>query len=179
MKTQGKNRTIMLFAGGAAALVIAALLLTYMSLSTEKYGLPQDYEDSSGPLIINTIVRYAVKVNVTPLDLSNRNLTVGVASQTDELNFGNLPQNITMRKFLNLTNNEDSPVKICIVKRGDAVENLYVAQGDSMVIPGKERREVELNFNSTLVGPYRGELDLVVRKPRNDALKYFVSWIGC
>jgi hypothetical protein len=185
MKTQGKNRMIMLFAGGAAALVAAALLLTYIGLSTEKYVLPEDYvdkntkDDSSGPLLINTIVRYAVKVNVTALDLSNRNITVGVASQTDELNFGNLPQNITMRKFLVLNNSENVPVKLCIVKRGDAAGNLHVAQGDSMIIPGKGRLELELNFNATQVGPYRGEIDLVVRKPRHEELKYFVSFIGC
>ena len=185
MKTTGKNRKTVLFALAAAALVIAVLILTYAGIATEKYSLPQDYvnknsrEDSSGLLIRNTIIRYAVKANVTILNTSNMNITVGVASQTDELNYGNLPQNITMRKFVDLNNSENSPVKICIIERGDVSGHLYVTQGNSMIIPAKEKGQLELGFNATDARVYSGEMDIVVRKPKYDLLSYFVSAIGC
>lgn len=185
MKTQGKKKGTTLIVVGAAALFIVAFLLVCVGLSTEKYSLPQDYveknskEGSNGMLVTNTIVRYAVRANVTPLNLSNRNLTVGVASQTDELNFGNVPKNITIRKFININNSEPGPVRVCIVKRGDIADRMFITQGDTMTIGGGGSREIELNFNSTEVRTYRGELDIVVRKPRYGLLKDLTSIIGC
>ena len=165
-------------------LILMVALIAY-GVSNETYKLPDDYVDNesvdhySGFFMMNDLVRYPAKANVTTLNLSDRNIKVGVAAQTYELNFGNVPQNITIRKFINLRNGEKGPVRICAKARGSIAPHVYFHPGDDMILSGGEQKDIEIAFNSSRTDLYGGEIDLVVRKPKYGILEYFLSLVRC
>ncbi len=174
----------LLFAAGIILLLGLVMVSIFLGVYTETCQIPENFveeeslEHSEGFFIMNDIIRYPTKVNVTSLNLSDRLITVGVAAQTYELNFGNVPQNITVRKFINLRNNEDIPVRICILKRGDVSPFIHISQ-DNLILQSNETGEIEIKFNSTEVRTYSGEIDITVRKPKYPLLKYFMSLVRC
>ena len=133
-------------------------------------------ESSMGILFLNDITRYPARGNVT--SLSKSRISVGIASQTYELNFGRIPENLTVRKFIDIANNEEVPVKICILKRGSIGPMLRIRE-DEFVLEEKGEREVELLFNGSEVGSYQGEIDVVVRKPRYWPARYLLNFLEC
>lgn len=174
----------LLIAGTLSLIALMAIVLTLGAIYTEGYNLPENFvneesvDHSPGFFMINDIIRYPAKANVTPLDIS-KNITVGVAAQTSELNFGNVPQNITIRKFISLRNNEKTPVRICVLGRGDIAPHIQLTQGDDFVIQGNRARDMEMTFNSTDIGSYSGEVDIIVRKPRYGLIGYFMDLVRC
>jgi hypothetical protein len=169
----------------AIVYLILMITLVAVGVSNETYKLPDDFVDnqsvdhSSGSFLIDDVVRYPAKANVTALNLSDRNIKVGVAAQTYELNFGNVPQNITVRKFINLGNGEKGPVRICVKARGNIGPHVYFNPGDNIILSGGEQKDLEVAFNSTRTDLYSGEIDLIVRKPKYGALEYFLFLIRC
>jgi len=179
------TKKVHLIIAGILLLMLAVVALLSFGVYNETYALPGDYVDnqsvdhSSGSFLIDDVVRYPAKANVTALNLSDRNIKVGVAAQTYELNFGNVPQNITVRKFINLGNGEKGPVRICVKARGNIGPHVYFNPGDNIILSGGEQKDLEVAFNSTRTDLYSGEIDLIVRKPKYGALDYFLFLIRC
>jgi len=178
-----KKSTILI--EGTILLIVLVAILTVLSISMESYTLPEGFADnesveqSNGFFIKNQIIRYPAKANVSILNISDKNIKIGVAPQTYELNFGNVPQNITVRKFIQFANNENVPVKVCFVARGSISPLVKSTEGREMILQSQQQREIEITFNSTEVGLYNGEMDIVIRKPESFIPGSLISLVRC
>lgn len=124
------------------------------------------------------IVRYPTRGNVTTFNISEKKISVGIAPERDELNFGRVPEGVTIRKFINIQNNEDCTVKTFIRVYGD-IRPLIKIRDEEIILEKNGQREVQIAFNATWVGAYTGEIDVIVKKPRYDMLKYLLPLTGC
>jgi len=179
------DKRILLILECALLFIVLVVALVAVGVSSEKYKVPEDFVDrasedqSSGFFMDNKIVRYPTSANVSLLNLSDKNIKIGVAPQTYEINFGNVPQNITVRKFIKLNNTYNADAKVCFIARGSIGPLIKTPEGKELVLLAHQDREVEIDFNSTEMGLYSGEMDIVIRKPRYDFVTYFMSSIGC
>jgi hypothetical protein len=154
------------------------------AISMEKNPEPKNFveslkfEQQEGFLFIREIVRYPTKGNVTPLLRTNKTIKVGVTTQTDELNFGVVPENLTVRKFINLRNNDKIAVKICVLSYG-SIKPFIIVRDNDFLLKENDAKEVEIAFNATKIGSYRGEIDVVIRKPKYEALEKFLGLVKC
>ena len=137
------------------------------------------FEREEGNLFIKEVVRYPAMGNVTSFVSENNTIKLGVTTQTDELNFGVVPENLTVRKFINLKNNKKGSVKICIISYGNIKDFIKVKDGNDIILKGNETKEVEILFNATKIGNYKGEIDVIIRKPKYWVLEKFLGFIRC
>ncbi len=144
----------------------------------ENFVKNKSLEHDEGIFFVKDIVRYPAKGNVTPLMRENRSIRLGIAAETYELNFGSIPQNLTVRKLINLRNNEDVPVKVCVLCYG-GIKPLITVDKNNLILKKDEAKEIEIRFNATNIGSYTGEVDVVIKKPKYDPLAYLLPWVRC
>ena len=121
------------------------------------------------------IVKYKLKANVTELRVNDSKLLLGISNDQTEFNFGVVPENITVKKILNLKNNEnfDSLIKIYI--NGDISDYIYVGE-ENFVLKSKEGKQIEIIFNATKIGYYTGEIEVYITTPKYGFLAPLSLW---
>ena len=171
----------------AIALVSILLILSlglFILISLDKNPEPEEIINESGffhtesTLFLRDIVRYPLRANVTPLRIADSKIKVGVSVETDELNFGVVSENLTVRKFINLKNNDKVPVKMCMPSYGNIKQYVLLSK-DNFILKEGQAVEVEIAFNATKVGLYSGELDVIAIKPKHPFLANFLGWVEC
>ncbi|MEA3255769.1 MAG: hypothetical protein U9Q22_08055 [Candidatus Altiarchaeota archaeon] len=169
------------------ALVSILLILSlglFILISLDKNPEPEEIIKETGffhtesTLFLRDIVRYPLRANVTPLRIADNKIKVGVSIETDELNFGVVSENLTVRKFINLKNNDKVPVKMCIPSYGNIKPYILLSKNNFILKEG-QALEVEIAFNATKVGIYSGELDVIAIKPKHPFLANFFGWVEC
>lgn len=173
-------------------LVVAAVFL-FVFLTTsgfigfillDKTVPPEEYtqsivrEQEEGLLFDKIIDRIPTRANITSPRIENSTVKVGVSADTSELNFGVVIQNMSVRKFLNLGNSDDSAVKVCIVAYGN-ISQFVDVQNNEFTLEGGDGREVMIEFNGDRIGVYSGEVDVITKKPKYDFLKPLLSFVAC
>ncbi|MBN2013674.1 MAG: hypothetical protein JW778_00690 [Candidatus Altiarchaeota archaeon] len=124
------------------------------------------------------IDRIPARVSVVHPRTENNTIKVGVSADTNELNFGVVIQNMSVRKFLNIASDDASTVKICIVSYGNISSFIRAEQVDFIMEKG-DSTEVMLEFNGDLVGNYTGEVDVVTKKPKYGFLESLLPFVAC
>jgi len=124
-----------------------------------------------------TIDRIPARGNITYLRVENRTIKVGVSADPDELNFGVVPQNMTVRKFINLRN-KDINVKVCIIPYGSISQFIKIEQ-NNFIMKTNESREVMIKFSGDKIGSYNGELDVITKKPKYGFLEPLLPFVAC
>ncbi|HEX54506.1 MAG: hypothetical protein DRO90_03165 [Candidatus Altiarchaeales archaeon] len=162
----------------------AVLMILFAFLILEKAPKPEGIIKkptdmrADTPLFKVYIVRYPTTGNITELNLENRTLRVGISTDRDELNFGVIPQNLSVRKFLNLKNKRDSRARVCIRAYGTISDFIKIKDSDFVMERG-ESREIELVFTGDSVGNYSGEIDVITKKPKYQLLEFLLPIVGC
>ncbi|HDH41410.1 MAG TPA: hypothetical protein ENG12_03280 [Candidatus Altiarchaeales archaeon] len=123
------------------------------------------------------IDRIPARGNITYLRVENRTIKVGVSADPDELNFGVVPQNMTVRKFINLRN-KDINVKVCIIPYGSIRQFIKIEQ-NNFIMKTNESREVMIKFSGDKIGSYNGELDVITKKPKYGFLEPLLPFVAC
>lgn len=121
-------------------------------------------------------IKYPAECNITPSIEENRTIKMGIATHTYELNFGNVPPNVTVRKIITLENNEPRPVKVKFRVYGDIKPFVSFSEEDVILKPS-ERREFEVKFDARELGYYTGEIDVIVKAPRYDFILPFLQLV--
>ncbi|RLI91815.1 MAG: hypothetical protein DRO89_03235 [Candidatus Altiarchaeales archaeon] len=123
------------------------------------------------------IDRIPARGNITYPRVENRTIKVGVSADPDELNFGVVLQNMTVRKFINLRN-KDINVKVCIIPYGSISQFIKIKQ-NNFIMKTNESREVMIEFSGDKIGSYNGELDVITKKPKYGFLEPLLPFVAC
>ncbi len=165
------------------SLLIISLGLVYWIIS-DHISEPKIYVNkekrslTKSTFFIRDIVRFPAKANVTPSNASDKILRVGIDSGTDILNFGRIYANMPVRKFVDIRNNEDRDVKICIKKYGSIAPYIN-SSADSFIMKSNEYRKIQISFTGKEIGYYEGEVDVIIKKPRYKIITPLLNWVGC
>ena len=123
----------------------------------------------------SNIVNYKLKANVTKLRINNSQLLLGISNDQAEFNFGIVPENISVKKVLNLRNNEnsDSIIKISII--GNISDYIKVEE-ENLILKSKENKQIVVTFNATNIGYYTGNMKIYITVPKYEFLAFLHLW---
>lgn len=158
--------------------VILGLVLSEGNPEPMEFANKEISESSESILFLIDRVRYPAKAAIIPMDPMNSTMRLGISPETYELNFGIMPPNITVRKFINLQNNENSRVKICVITYGDIKPMVSIKESD-IIMDGGGSSTVEVAFNASMIGNYAGEINVISRKPKYGVLDYVLPLLKC
>jgi len=181
LKDKGKFPLIVV---ALISIVLISSVLIFLSMLTEEIPEPENIVNKQSSLRYDTalfkvyIVRYPVQGTIVPFTLENKTLKIGISADRDKLNFGVLPQNLSVRKFLNLKNREDSRARICVRTYG-AIRDFVNITGDTFILEKGESREVQLIFGGDKIGNYTGEIDVITKKVRYNFMEFLLPLTRC
>jgi len=121
------------------------------------------------------IIKYKLKANVTELRINNSKLLLGISNDPTEFNFGVVPENVTVRKILNLKNNEnfDSVIKISI---SGNISKYIKLENNDFILKSKENKQLMVTFNAARIGYYTGEMEIYLITPKYEFLAPLSLW---
>ncbi|MGC9310539.1 MAG: hypothetical protein ACP5E4_02325 [Candidatus Aenigmatarchaeota archaeon] len=118
---------------------------------------------------------YDLKANVTELRLNDSKILIGISNDRDEINFGAVAENMTVKKFLDLQNNEETDAVIRLETSGSISPYVLFPQREFLLKSG-EKREVEMRFDGAKIGYYEGTLAVDIITPKNRLLAPLSLW---
>ncbi|MBD3155703.1 MAG: hypothetical protein GF368_03540 [Candidatus Aenigmarchaeota archaeon] len=122
------------------------------------------------------IIRYHSRVNISEItNITTRD--IGINADKTNLHLGRIPRGSSSKKTINLTNNQGRPYRIKFLVFGNISELIRLE--DSIVIKPGENVEYSViaeTAESTPIGMYSGEIDLVIVKPKNFISKA-IQWV--
>jgi hypothetical protein len=156
------------------AVVIVVGVVLYTSLTSWR-----SYEGTIGRTLLSSdilftyeITKYEANAIVTQPVEVNRTMSIGVATDTDKLKFGEIPagRNYAMRE-LSLSNLEDTPAKISISAKGSISPHLQFRE-NNFILPGKSNTTIKIFFmaDGANIGNYDGEVLVEIKRPKFPAL---------
>ncbi len=100
---------------------------------------------------------------------------IGFAAQTSELNFGRLPLGGRSTKFIDVSNQFNSPAKVKLEMRGN-ITSFVDLSNEEMILGPFESGQISICFNSREFGNYSGDINIISYLPKynigNWLLKY-------
>lgn len=84
---------------------------------------------------------------------------IGVAAQTDELNFGRIPLGGKSTKLIDISNGFKSRAKIKMKMSGNISEYIELSENETLLGP-EEIKQIRIMFNSKDAGNYTGKLEI-------------------
>lgn len=141
----------------------------FYSVKPKKFVKNYTSEDRKTLFFVYKITRYPTFGNVTELKIENKTISIGVATEPTQLNFGLIPANFTVRKIITIKNYENVPVKVKMKVFGDIKDFISFSRNDFILLPNEETK-IYITFNATKLGNYTGEIDVIVKKPRSTIL---------
>jgi len=121
--------------------------------------------------------RIPARGNITYLGIENNTVKVGVSADPHELNFGVVPQNMSIRKFINLRN-RDINVKVCVISYGSVKQFIEIKQ-NNFIMKTNESKKVMIEFSGDEIGSYNGEIDVIIKKPKYGFLEPLLPFVSC
>ena len=101
------------------------------------------------------ILCYPASASVTELNTSEK-IKIGIALDTNQLNFGKLYINYSSGKYITLENNYRKPMYIRIFACGNISD--FLEYPPALVLKPKERKNIKILFNATEIGNFTGYL---------------------
>jgi hypothetical protein len=106
-----------------------------------------------------------VEIKVIPMDIKVMN-KVGLNSDTDALHFGKNFQGGAGMRMIQLTNNNDVPVRVNIVNKGNFSTWVTISENYSKILPG-ENSSIYYYVNVPIdaqLGYYNGTSTVIIRR---------------
>lgn len=125
-------------------------------------------ETSSNLLYSYEVTKYPSSAEVSNPRPVNSTLTLGVAVDTSNLNFGIIPAGEnTGKRSLQLANLEDAPAMVTIVDSGSVAPFVTFDRNDFVLQP-RENTTVDAVFHAdnASIGSYDGQIDVIVKRPK-------------
>lgn len=121
------------------------------------------------------ITVYKLKANVTELRINNSRLLLSISNDPTEFNFGIIPENLTVKKILNLKNNEnfDSIIEISI---SGNISKYIKLENTNFILKSKKSKQLDVIFNATKIGYYTGEMKIYIITPKYEFLAPLSLW---
>jgi len=98
---------------------------------------------------------------------------------TDNLEFGVMPRESVSKRFLNLTNNDDTDYKIILISKGNITPFVNFEKND-FILHKDETVKITVFLNSSPVvnlGNYTGEIYVISKRPRFLFLNNFMEGV--
>ncbi|MCK5299911.1 MAG: hypothetical protein KAJ54_02070 [Candidatus Aenigmarchaeota archaeon] len=118
--------------------------------------------------------KYPTSVEIS--DIIERNLSIGFSLEPSTLNFGVVPTGGNMgKRFLTLKNTQDNKVKMQFIAYGNISPMIKFSDNDFYLMPD-EVKQIDIMLETgqnTPAGDYFGEINLIVKRPKYDLLKWF------
>jgi hypothetical protein len=166
-------------------LVIILLALIGAILSLSGPGAPREFvtnrtfETWENLFLSYEIIRYPSHVEIIKQpELGKSNITVGVVVDPWNLNFGVIPTGGSRgRRFLILTNLKEKEAKIKLRAYGNISSMIGFGKND-FTLNKNENITVDVflyTSETTLLGNYSGEIDVIISRPKYDFLYNFLE----
>lgn len=84
---------------------------------------------------------------------------IGVAAQTDELNFGRIPLGGKSTKLIDISNGFKSNAKVKTKMSGEISKYVEIRENETLLGP-EEAKQIRITFNSKDAGNYTGNLEI-------------------
>jgi hypothetical protein len=171
-----------LLTAALALLVVAAAAAGFLILA-DKTPQPTDRvlapvrRQTDGMFFKTVVVRFPARVLIVLPEIDNDTIKVGVSADWNELNFGVVLQNMTVKKFLTI-NNTDVNMKSCVLSYGSIGPLIKVPENNFIIKTG-EAKDVLLEFSGPDLGNYTGEVDMITKKPKYGFLEPLLPWVAC
>jgi len=109
------------------------------------------------------------------INASEFNGKIGVATQTDELNFGRLPIGSKSTKFIDISNSFSRDSKTELFVEGNISE--FVSFPNEIILAPSESEEITILFNSTQIGNYTGNFTSISYVAKNSFAEKILNYI--
>ncbi len=119
------------------------------------------------------VIRYPLNVSV--VSFGNGKVPLGISTDTDKLDFGILPLNFSERKKINIRNPTNKNVELRMYSFGNITKLLKYTK--RIVVAPRQTKEITIKLNATEIGNYTGELDVLIRYPKNKLFEGLIKWI--
>jgi len=172
-----KIKIVLLCALAALVVLVAGFVLRFEYNINSLPPAPSEYAseitqvDNNNFIYKEKIIRYPAKGAVIPYVL-NETLKVGLSVDKDKLDFGLIPQGLSVNKVVEFKNNDYGPAKVLVATYGNIKP--FVNTEKSFVIAAGDNRSLNIVMNASVIGQYSGEIDVVMRVPRYESLYYLV-----
>jgi hypothetical protein len=121
------------------------------------------------------VSRYPSSVEVSPIQLTQEKILLGMSVDPWNLNFGIIPAgNNSAKRFINLVNLKEKDFKVILKAYGNISSFVKFSKNNFLLHP-KENVTVEAIFyaEKAEVGNYTGIIDVIIKKPKYDFLYSF------
>jgi hypothetical protein len=121
------------------------------------------------------VTKYESGAEVTGIYSSNKNLTLGVVVDPWNIEFGSIPTgNNTGTRFISLENLKEKESKVSFKVYGN-ISPFVDFSRNNFILHSNEKTMVEASFytNSSKIGNYSGEIDVIIKTPKYDFLYFF------
>ena len=163
-----------------ALLVVFILVAAIIFVFTPKVFIPTEIIENHtefvqpGLLFEQKVSRYPIKANVSEIKYDNETkLFVGIAGQTNEVNYGLAPINSSIRKIVKFKNNEAFPIRVSIYVYGAVAPYVTMDENNVIINPG-EFKEITTRFDARDLGYYTGEMTIISKMPHLPFLTMFI-----
>jgi hypothetical protein len=171
-KTKSKKWPIYLILAIAVATIIIVLLNNKSQPELVANRTVVTYSDL---LFDYEVTKYESKAEVTGIYPSNKNLTLGVVVDPWNMEFGSIPYgDNTDTRFISLENLKEKESKVIFNVYGNISPFVEFNKND-FILHSNEKTMVEASFhaNSSKIGNYSGEIDVMVKTPKYNFLYFF------
>lgn len=172
-----KISAVLLFSLFIVALAFSVILYLDKTSAPSAYVTEKIQEQSDGVFFKRAVDRIPAKAVVFFPQMEENTIRVGVSADPNELNFGLVVQNMSVRKFLGIKN-KDVDVKICVLAYGNISEFIQTRE-NNIIVRHNESRELMLEFRGKRIGNYSGEIDVITKKPKYSFLNPLLPWVAC
>ncbi len=100
---------------------------------------------------------------------------IGFAAQTNELNFGRLPLGGRSTKFIDVSNQFNSPAKVRLVMSGN-ITSFVDLSNEEMILGPLESGQISVCFNSREMGNYSGDINIISYLPKYDVGNWLLKY---
>ena len=126
---------------------------------------------NEGIFLFERITRYPIRVYIPAF---SNNITIGIAGQQEELDFGILPRHTIGRKLILVQNEDKIPAKVHLRVYGNITELVNFEKNDFVL---EVNESITISVDAHMTGNYSGEVQIIMRKPKNEFLGWLVAWI--
>jgi hypothetical protein len=171
-----KNKLLLGLIIALIILVAAFVVLLNCNDTSKQIVSNQTFERKSDLIFNYEITKYPSHVQVSEVDLSKDNVTVGVVIDPWNLDFGIIPiGNNYGTRFVDLSNMKNQSATISFKTYGNITPFVKYSNND-FILSSNDKESVKVIFYATAapVGNYSGEIDVIVKTVKYDFLSFLL-----
>lgn len=158
-------------------LAVVVILILFLLIITAEPSAPKDFvkemtvSNYSNIFFNYKMIRYPTEVEIAPAEEENVNL--GFVTDPWNLKFGGVSGNGSyVKRYINVKNSKEEYAKIKLKAYGNIAPLVNFSKSDFVLNENESTAiEVTLYTDSAEYGNYSGEIDVIIKTPRNDLFK--------